>query len=240
MTNIDPVVDRFWTQRFDGADALVVTPDLTITVDPALPASRRLMVLELADGPTRVVATPELADLLDLERCDSVLAVTDRLAELGGALNGADLLHYLPAATMPDQRDGFTVRRLGPGDADAFAEFTAASTPDDLDEAFVELDHWLVFGAFDGDRLVSAASMYPWSDAPDLEIADVGVLTLGSSRGRGFADAAVRAISRAACERSFHPQYRCQLDNTASRRLAERAGFVAYGTWDVIDSDSPV
>ncbi|WP_262226911.1 hypothetical protein [Stenotrophomonas maltophilia] len=32
----------------------------------------------------------------------------------------------------------------------------------------------------------------------------------------------------------LHPQYRCQLGNTASIITAERGGLRAYGDWDLI------
>lgn len=34
-----------------------------------------------------------------------------------------------------------------------------------MDDAYVELDNWAVFGSFEEHRLVSAASMYPWDSA---------------------------------------------------------------------------
>ena len=105
-----------------------------------------------------------------------------------------------------------------------------------LDDAYVELDHWAVFGSFDDGRLVCAASMYPWEDAP---IADTGVLTLPSYRGKGHARKVVRAISRYACEQGYEPQYRCQTDNLASVALAKTAGLTLFGTWEVISPDSP-
>lgn len=93
-------------------------------------------------------------------------------------------------------------------------------------------DHWLVFGTFVDDRLAAVASMYPWRDT---HLADLGVLTLPANRGRGFAKATVRALSAAALNRGYEPQYRCQLDNVASAALAHSAGFERFATWDVID-----
>lgn len=121
-------------------------------------------------------------------------------------------------------------------DGAIFSAFQSSATEQDLDDAYVELDHWAVFGSLDGDRLVCAASMYPWEDAP---IADTGVLTLPPFRGRGHARRVVRSISRHACERGFEPQYRCQSDNAASAALAKAAGLALFGTWEVISPDSP-
>nr|WP_244183506.1 GNAT family N-acetyltransferase [Xenorhabdus kozodoii] len=80
----------------------------------------------------------------------------------------------------------------------------------------------MVFGAFEQNRLISAASMYPWEEAP---IADLGVLTLVPFRGKGYASKVVRSISQYACTQGYEPQYRCQLDNQASVALAKAAGL---------------
>jgi hypothetical protein len=51
-------------------------------------------------------------------------------------------------------------RRLHDTDAEAFAVFSAAVPEQELDEAFVQIDHWLVFGTFVQGRLACIASMY--------------------------------------------------------------------------------
>ncbi len=127
------------------------------------------------------------------------------------------------------------VRQLHTADAAAFGEFQSQASEQDLDDAYVELDHWAVFGAFDQDRLVCAASMYPWAGRM---IADVGVLTLPPFRGKGHARGVVRAISGHALALGYEPQYRCQLDNVASGALARAAGLTLYGRWDVISTPS--
>jgi predicted GNAT family acetyltransferase len=150
-------------------------------------------------------------------------------------LNGADHLFYLPTqeqASVRSERVSPETRRLTETDADAFAAFAAHAPADDLDEAFVELDHWLIFGTFVDARLVAAASMYPWQGT---QLADLGVITLPAYRGQGLARATVRAISAGALRQGYEPQYRCQLDNSPSVALAHSAGFVRFGTWDVID-----
>ncbi|WP_319940676.1 hypothetical protein [Xenorhabdus littoralis] len=80
---------------------------------------------------------------------------------------------------------GSTLRQLTEKeDEDVFSEFQSSVSEQDLNNAYVELDHWAVFGSFEQHRLVSAASMYPWDNA---KIADLGVLTLAPFRGKGHA-----------------------------------------------------
>ena len=130
-----------------------------------------------------------------------------------------------------DSPHSVTTRQLTADDQAAFAQFEADAPADDLDEAYVELDHWLVYGTFVEGRLAAASSMYPWGVT---HLADVGVITLPEFRGRGLGTATVRAISARAFELGFEPQYRCQIDNTASVALAKTSGFTLFGEWKVI------
>ncbi|WP_232699141.1 GNAT family N-acetyltransferase [Brevibacillus daliensis] len=127
------------------------------------------------------------------------------------------------------------LRRLTEQDDAVFSEFQSSASEQDLDDAYVELDHWAVFGSFEQNRLVSAASMYPWENA---QIADLGVLTLTSFRGKGHARKVMRSISKYACDLGYEPQYRCQLDNQSSTSLAKAAGLTLFGKWEVISPDS--
>jgi GNAT superfamily N-acetyltransferase len=210
-----------------------------VSVDPALPANRSVSLLRVDNGAVVLSLAPARASALgftDGERVDGEEVVA-RIKGSGISLNDPDHLFYL---TLPDQvalRDealGADTRQLTSADAALFEEFTGEAPVDDLDEAFVELDHWLVFGTFIGDKLVCAASMYPWSGT---QLADLGVITLPEFRGRGLGRATVRSLSAEALRRGYEPQYRCQLDNAASVALARAAGFTHFGEWEVIDTD---
>lgn len=239
------VIDH-WMPGAAATAAAAGSPDETVVViDPALSDSRGLSVLTLPDARAILTLTPHWAhtlgvavgDILDTSRID------DRLRVAGVPLNDPDALHYLPSGTTRSgttrsgtapsaaSDDRRSTRRLTGEDADAFAGFAAAAPADDLDEAFVELDHWLAYGTFVDGELVAAASAYPWAGSL---LADIGVITLPASRGRGLGRDTVRAISAAARALGHEPQYRCQLDNAASVALAEAAGFVHFGQWRVI------
>lgn len=249
------VIDH-WMPGAAATAAAAGSPDETVVViDPALSDSRALSVLTLPDARAILTLTPHWAhtlgvavgDVLDTSRID------DRLRVAGVPLNDPDALHYLPSGTTRSgttwsgtarsgtalsgtapsaaSDDRRSTRRLTAEDADAFAGFAAAAPADDLDEAFVELDHWLAYGTFVDGELVAAASAYPWAGSL---LADIGVITLPASRGRGLGRDTVRAISAAARALGHEPQYRCQLDNAASVALAEAAGFVHFGQWRVL------
>lgn len=209
---------------------------IRVVIDSSLSANRSVWLLKVRNGPDVLAVTPERAAGLSLDLADSVDArhLAARLAAAGVTLNDPDYLFYLPEAeqaTLGSEPACVGTRQLTPDDEAAFARFTREAPEDELAEAFVELDHWLVFGTFADSRLVAAASMYPWSGT---RLADLGVITLPGYRGRGLGRATVRAISASAIERGYEPQYRCQLDNASSVALATSAGFSRFGEWEVI------
>ena len=206
----------------------------SLTVNPTLNEDRRVMILETADGRVMAAVTPALEGRLDLIRrpVNSPDAFRQRLNEFGVALHGADCLFYFSDAgkhSLQDDQPGGT-RRLTGGDQAAFAKFCSSAAAQDMESAYVELDHWAVFGVFEQNRLVSAASAYPWEG---VQVADLGVLTLEPFRGRGHARELVRSISKYAIGQGYEPQYRCQIDNEASLAVARAAGLTLFGRWEV-------
>ncbi|MFE7039643.1 GNAT family N-acetyltransferase, partial [Streptomyces atratus] len=101
---------------------------------------------------------------------------------------------------MAGCQDG--IRQPTAQDEEVFAAFQASASEQDMDDAYVELAHRAVSGAFEDERLVRAASMYPWDDST---VADLGVLTLPSFRGQGHARRVVRAICRHAAGQGHEP-----------------------------------
>jgi RimJ/RimL family protein N-acetyltransferase len=225
-----PVVTAFWHATFSGEDVVPRDAAFTVAVNADLSEDRRVMVLHTTDGAVRAVLTPSLADAAGLceLRPRSEADLRRALSEAGVALHAADNLFYFSRADLDtllgeDPHSG--VRQLSDADAALFARFQSSAS-----------EHWAVFGAFAQDRLVTAASMYPWGNA---RIADLGVLTLPAYRRRGHARAAVRALCKHAAQKGYEPQYRCQSDNHASLAVAKAAGLTHFGTWEVVSPDSP-
>lgn len=239
-----PLVTDFWRTTFDGARVVSRSDSFTVAVDPGLREDRRIMMLTTeADGAVRAVLTPSVADALKLpESPDPPRPLTESafrqaLTDAGLALHGADNVFYLRETDMQallGENAHGDVRQLSQADAATFAEFESSASAQDLDDAFVELDHWAVFGALAQNRLVTAASAYPWGEA---RLADIGVLTLPEFRGHGHGRAVVRALARYAAQQGYEPQYRCQLDNEGSIALAKSAGFTRFGTWEVVAAE---
>lgn len=212
---------------------------VAVSVDAALPVRRLVSLLHLEDGTSVLSLSPERAREFELTGEGRVDAadLSARIERSGISFNDPDHLFYLTLgdqAALRDESFGAETRQLTAADAVLFEDFTGEAPEDDLDEAFVELDHWLVFGTFVDGKVVCAASMYPWSGTP---FADLGVITLPAFCGRGLGCMTVRALSAEALRREYEPQYRCQLDNAASVALARAAGFTRFGEWKVIDTE---
>ncbi|WP_430331196.1 GNAT family N-acetyltransferase [Rhodococcus sp. ACT016] len=242
MTTFSRAIDDYWRAQFSTGRVLCSSDSFRITTNPDLDEDNRISVLTTTDGNVSVALTPPLADDLGLSHGRDLDEATFRqlLRRAGVGLNGADNVFYFSEAgrralTDPTtDRVDDTVRRLTAADAELFATFEASASEEDMDDAYVKLDHWAVFGSFEDERLVGAGSMYSWDEA---EIADFGVLTLAPFRGKGHARRLVRAMSRYAYGEGYEPQYRCQFDNQASVAVAEAAGLTLFGTWEAEPED---
>lgn len=235
-------ITHFWHRRFLVGEPLYHDDTFTLCEDPALAHDQRAMLLNTCDGRSMAVLTPTLARQLALQHrpLRAQADLRQALAQAGVRLHGADrVFHFSELAVQallqePEPDDG--LRPLGAQDQALFQAFRGAAPAQELDEAYVELDHWLVYGAFAQGPLVSAASLYPWDET--REIVDLGVITLPAWRGHGHARRVVRAICRHALARGYQPQYRCQLDNVASSALARAAGLTLFGTWEVVSPEA--
>jgi RimJ/RimL family protein N-acetyltransferase len=242
-SSFSPTITSGWNANFADGEVLYCGADLTVVANAKLDADRRAMVWRAAGGAVHAAVTPAVADQLGLHQLTHTLTeplLRERLATNRVQLHGADYVFHFTESdrqALVQEQPPINVRQLHAGkDAAVFAAFQSSATEQDLDDAYVELDHWAVFGAFDEQgSLVCAASMYPWDGQ---KIADLGVLTLPPHRGRGHAAKVVRAISRYACAQGYEPQYRCQLDNGASVALAKAAGFTLFGTLEVVSPET--
>ena len=227
MTDFSPRIPEYWQAQFAG-DAL---GPKSCTVNPSLSHKRLAMILTRDGAPSQMTVRPELAACLKRLMPTSP-SIEDRKAALtrsGITFHDPDHLFYL-AESAPLPPPGSSARRLTADDRHAFAIFHHEAPEADREDAFVEWDHWAVFGCFDGDRLISAASAILWENSP---FADLGVLTLPDARGKGAARAVVMAMLDFVRGQGLEPQYRCQVGNSASVALATACGLRLYGQWIV-------
>ena len=236
MTNFAASVLHHWEKTFAASDPAREAAS-SVSVNARLTPKRPAMMLERSDGSVRAVVRPELVGRIagDGPSRPSADDLRKRFADAGIALHDPDYLFYLPADAEQALDPLQVARRLSEADRTAFETFSLAAPEQDRDNAFVELDHWAVYACFEGDRLVSAASMCLWDNGP---IADLGVLTLPDRRGKGYARTVVQSLNHFTRLQGYEPQYRCQTDNHPSVALAKACGLKLFGTWQVaVDGD---
>lgn len=231
MTALPESVLDHWHRTLDG-DHAFVRGSLSCAISTRLSPKRPAMILETIDGSVRAVVRSEIAEQAGITDSD-VLSADDlksRLRHAGITLHDPDYLFYFSSNTHREITLREVPRQLTDADRPAFDIFYNAASEQDREDAWVELNHWTVFGCFEGDRIVCAASMNLWDESP---IADLGVLTLADARGKGHARAVVQAINKFSRQQGYEPQYRCQLDNLASVALARSCGLTMFGKWIV-------
>jgi len=233
-------ISDYWQGLFLNGDVLYSDEFFTVVINPELRENRRVMVLKTYDGRVMAVLTPALAEKLGLSQYQDLSEETFRqkLNEAGVTLHDPDNIFYFTESdkeVLLRENSEDALRQLTEQDDAVFSVFQSSASKQDLDQAYVELDHWAVFGSFEQNRLVSAASVYPWGKA---QIADIGILTLSPFRGKGHARKVVLSISKYVYDQGYEPQYRCSLDNHASASLAKASGFTLYGKWEVISPES--
>ncbi len=75
------------------------------------------------------------------------------------------------------------------------------------------------------------ASVAVTCEAPvkDHDLVEIGTETAVGYRGKGYAKAAVRALSAHLCEKGYRVLYKCHHENLASTAVARGAGFAEVG-----------
>lgn len=93
-------------------------------------------------------------------------------------------------------------------------------------------DGRLVYGVKQEGRVLSVAVTHePVRRRVQGRSIEVGVETVPSARGRGYATAALSALSAELLKRGYEVLYRCQRYNRASARTAEAAGLTRVGRY---------
>jgi GNAT superfamily N-acetyltransferase len=216
-------VDRFWADAFGLAvDDLHLSSAVVVTPAPWLAEYHGIYVLRL--GPTTLVSAPpsQRSAAADLAVGRDV---HDAAREIDGIVVGPSQHAYLDrddhVAPSSPTTTKVTIADLEP---------LRLAVPDDEWGEGGFGDHtehvWAVY-ADDGATIAAAGNLTDFDGMP----ADIGVVTHPAHRGRGLArrltaDMTTWAMSEAGAE---VVRYRALTTNDASRAVARRAGFTAYG-----------
>jgi hypothetical protein len=134
-------------------------------------------------------------------------------------------VHYLYPPDLPDfsPPSGFSLRQLSIEDSNAMEVLHNFNSKEEVDSGYVEVTHQVAFGCFAGEQMVAAASGYERTG-----FLDIGVLTHPQFRRLGLGKAVVGAICEWSVENNMIAQYRYDVENRGSQRVAESLNFQFY------------
>jgi GNAT superfamily N-acetyltransferase len=131
--------------------------------------------------------------------------------------------------TYRDHADGLAEqaagRRINPLDAQALGQLRGAIAPQEWSAAGFNAQAAMLFGLFEGDRLVAAANLTAGPDAAT----DVGIVVHPDERGRGHAVRIAAAAAKQAIAMHGIARFRALADSRSMLAIAETLGFSEYG-----------
>lgn len=232
------LVDQAWAGHFGCSPHELRRPGTTLVARERLSGSGAIHLVHL-----RARAFAEIDPGLYSE-------LNDLLGRIGATMNlSAEAVQQAPPAgrvlashrglvfhldpqhlvvRQPDPPVG--MRSLSEADQAALLALCASCEAEEVDDAYVEVSHKIVYGCFEGDRLLSAGSGYRRNG-----FLDIGVITDPACRGRRLAPATVAAICLESERKALIAQYRCDVRDHASRRVAEHPGLTRLFTTETIE-----
>jgi GNAT superfamily N-acetyltransferase len=148
--------------------------------------------------------------------------VSARDRSLALYLDPGDLPTYAPPTP-------YIIRPLTLADAGALIMLKGFMTSEEVDDGFVEVEHQIAFGCFSGRQMVAASSGYERTG-----FMDIGVLTHSAFRRKGLGKAVVGALCAWSAENGYIAQYRHNVENVASARVAHSLNFKPYAEEEAI------
>lgn len=231
MQNFEETILNNWANRFQCSVDTLKQPGTTLLPDEKYADQHAIILWRIAEH-TFALIDPAYTQLLK----DIILQLPPNTSLSGAAIQQAlgektieshdvDLIHYLPPLALPDLTvpPPFSVRALTLADQAQLATLHNHCTPEEVDNAYVEIDHEIVFGCFHGTELVAATSGYRIAG-----FMDIGVLTHLKFRKLGLGNLVVAALSAWAIAHNIIAQYRCNIHNPGSMGIARALKFRHY------------
>jgi GNAT superfamily N-acetyltransferase len=222
-------IDELWAQRLGFDAARLRTPGVH-AIGPDVRAARPTLFLLQREAVLLVCGEPDATRLvvvgLDADASlPDASVVYARLGERVDRLVGPAFIGYRDAPPALPPGAG-ALRALEAADRASLSRLRDAVSSEEWEHAGIASDHpdALVFGAFEGDRLLAAASFERLLGVA----AHLGVVTHPASRGRGAGRRVVAAAAHAAAEEGLLLQYQTLEANGPSLRIARTLGFEPY------------
>jgi len=231
MHDFEESIINNWADRFQCPASTIKQSGTTLLPDEKY-ADQNMIILWLIGRHTFANFSPARAELLKdvMVRLPGNTSLSgDHIQQVLGAdsivSRDIGLIHYLSPVDLPDLTTSapFHVRELALSDQEHLSALHGSCTPEEVDEAFVEIDHEIVFGCFNDHELVSAASGYRMTG-----FLDIGILTHSRFRKSGLGKMVVGALCSWAIAHKVPAQYRCNILNSGSLGVARSLNFRHY------------
>jgi GNAT superfamily N-acetyltransferase len=222
-------VDAFWSTTLGSSAADLHAPGVRISPNRLARESWRGIYVFGFEGVT--VNVP--IDMLELIRAEVIGHDAESLLEpktwleiLGDQARSAwgPVKHY-----YRDRLDGLdrlaAGRRLNPRDAEAIAALRSALPFYEWGVTGFTAQTAMLFGIFEGDKLVAAANLTPGPDAAT----DVGFVIHPDARGRGYGTQIAALAARQAILMHGVARYRTLTSSPSTMAIADKLGFEEYG-----------
>ena len=230
-TSFNETIIQNWATHFKSSSAIVQQPGTTLIPEKKYQGNKFIAIWHIGRH-SFAQCDPNFE--LDIKRLiDGLPANTNLTGDLLReawtkdliTAQDAGLTYYLFPPDLPiySPPQPFQVRRLTTTDAETMSTLHKANTPEDVDEAFVEVDHEIAYGCLLGEQLVAAASGYERAG-----FLDIGVITHPEFRKMGLGRAVVGSVCSWAIDRGIIAQYRHDVLNAKSKGVAKGLNFQMY------------
>ncbi len=163
----------------------------------------------------------------------SIDLLRDTLGEDNILVYGADSISYLlPELFVPHPvTTEYEIKQLKIEDAELLEEMYENCDENEIDSAKVEINHPVIFGILHNEKLVAASSFIYWGK----DIADIGVIVHPQFREKGLGKAVVTALCQNGIESDKLLQFRNDVRNIGSGKIASSLGFKEFLTLETFE-----
>jgi GNAT superfamily N-acetyltransferase len=223
-------VDSFWSGSLGVDVDDLHTPGIRLRPNASAHEWWRGIYVLAFDDAVSVFAPPDMTDQVSAgltgQDAESALEPKTWHEMLGSAVRlafGPVIHHYRDSSEgLEEHANG---RRINPRDAESLARLRAAIAPEEWLSAGFTAQPAMLFGIFEGDRMVAAANLTAGPDAAT----DVGIVIHPDARGKGYAVQIAAAAARQALLMHGVARFRALATSQATLAIAKKLAFDEYG-----------
>jgi GNAT superfamily N-acetyltransferase len=222
-------VDAFWSSTLDVEVSDLHTPGVRVRPNPPDRATWRGVYVLAFEKAACVFAPDDLLAVVAACAADSDAEAVLEPQCWDGVIDGIQLAFGPVVHFYRDHREGLDEmaqgRRINPQDSDALTALRGAVTAAEWMSAGFTAQPAMLFGIFEGDRMVAAANLTSGPDAAT----DIGVVIDPDARGHGYAVKIAATAALQALAMHGVARFRALASSEAALSIAAALGFSEYG-----------